>query len=613
MKRGCRIDGVEYAVEWRGARIQTVDATRDLVDQGTEPGEQTLAPHAAWRRTGEDFVLGSGQTWFDLPEESVRRRFRHAQGIDPWDRREVKLQKSALGTTTTDSRMANTSWADAAAMIVANSKLFVTVGPTIKEITDPTAGTWSDTTRLTIGVTAITSVASDGVRLWGCTGANTIQEWNASTNTANTTFSSSTNQAYLLVYAAGRLLAAGDSATDAVLYELSASGKRTDVWTHPSSLWRWTAATAAPNGIYIAGVQGDHSDIYLVTNVDATGALGAPFVVASLPDGETVTALCHYGGVLVIGTSRGVRLANIGGNGFLNYGPLLPMPDPVITLEPQGEYVWFNYADPDDATNQGLARLSLARFTAALVPAWCPDLAGASVAGWRTTTVTTYDGRRYFGMVKTGLGNGTRYYGEDDADYVPSGVLHTGRVTYGIPDPKVYTALSVANEPLPAGSSIGATINTEDGTTVPLPSFSASGRTSHRWTFDEKDEWIDVALTLTRGDTITESPVLHRWTLEGLPVPQRTQEIWLPLILHGKVQDENIPRAMDTYAAFTRLLGLVRNRTPVQLQLGDWRQRVFVDGLYVGEGDGFVGIKDWNDDRSWIDATWMVKLVTLDP
>lgn len=612
MKIPCSIDGQPYVVEWRGARIQTVDATRELVDQGPEPGEQTLAPNAAWRRTGEDFVLGAGQTWFDLNEESTRRRFRHGQGIDPWDRRAVKLQKSALGSSTDDSRLANTSWAAAAAMCVANAKLFVSVGPDMKEITDPTAASWAQTTRLTFGfVNPITSVASDGVRLWACTGLNRIQEWNASTNTANTTFSASANWAYLLVYAAGRLLAAGDSTTAAVLYELSASGKRTDVWTHPSSLWRWTAATAAPNGIYIAGEQGDGSDIYLVTNTDATGALAAPFVVASLPQGENVTALCHYGGVMVIGTSRGIRLANIGGNGFLNYGPLLEMPDPVITLEPQGEYVWFNYADPNDVNNQGLARLSLARFTSPLVPAWCPDLVGTSAGGWQTTTVTTCNGRRYFGMVKTGVGNGTRYFGEDADDYVPSGVLHTGRITYGIPDPKVYSAFSIGMEPLAAGQTIGASITTEEGASVPLP--STAGTKRHRWTTDITDEWVDVAITLTRGATTDATPILHRWTMEALPVAQRTHEVWLPVILHGKVEHERRPMAMDTFVAFERLMALVRSRRPVTLKLGNWTQRVFVDGLYVGEGDGFVGVKDWNDAQTWIDATWMVKLVTLDP
>lgn len=607
----CSIDGRPYVVDLRGMRIQTLDATRELVDQGTEPGEQTLAPNAAWKRTGEDFVLGAGQTWFDLVKESSRRRFRHSKGIDPWERREVRLHKSALGSLTSydDARYYNTSW-ETSRMVVANGSLFVTVGTTLKQVTDPTAADWgTPTTVMTQGV-SIVSAVSDGSRVWVASGGGNIGRWDAIAGTGNNSWSS--HQAYLLLYANGRLIGAGDATSDAVLYELSATAKRTDIWTHPSANWTWDAATSAPNGIYIAGHQGDKSEIYLITNVDATGALNTPYHVMALPDGETVGSLCHYGGVMVIGTSRGIRLATIGGSGFLSHGPLLEMPDAVTCLEPQGEYVWFNYADPDDNNNTGLARLSLARFTSPLVPAWAPDLTGAVEGGWRTIAVTTWNDRRYFMMAKTGIGNGIRGYGEDDSDYTSSGYMKTGRITYGIPDPKLFSGLSAAFEPMPIGASLGVTLVEEDGTSVPLPTVGTTSDRLHRWELDITDEWVDLTFTLTRGSTITNSPVMHRWTLEGLPVPERTQEIYLPVILHGKVQHEGRPISQDPYTEFQVFQNLLKSRRPVLLRMGDWTRRVFVDGMLVGEGDGYVGVKDWTDDQRWIDATWLVKLVTLD-
>src|SRR5689334_6245703 len=76
-----------------------------MVDQGSEPGEQSLDNQGVWGRTQWDFVLGAGQTYFDEVDESTRRRHRVSRNVDVLSgRRQVTtLKKPSLATTLTGS------------------------------------------------------------------------------------------------------------------------------------------------------------------------------------------------------------------------------------------------------------------------------------------------------------------------------------------------------------------------------------------------------------------------------------------------------------------------------------------------------------------------------
>src|SRR5688572_29940194 len=67
-----------------------------MVDNGNEPGEQSLDNQGVWARTQWDFVLGAGQEFFDEVDESTRRRHRTSRGCDVLsDRRQVTTLKLA--------------------------------------------------------------------------------------------------------------------------------------------------------------------------------------------------------------------------------------------------------------------------------------------------------------------------------------------------------------------------------------------------------------------------------------------------------------------------------------------------------------------------------------
>ena len=56
---------------------------------------------------------------------------------------------------------------------------------------------------------------------------------------------------------------------------------------------------------------GDRAEVYYVGVNTSTGALLAAVHAMHLPYGETINCMEHYGGLILLGTSKGFRLALI--------------------------------------------------------------------------------------------------------------------------------------------------------------------------------------------------------------------------------------------------------------------------------------------------------------
>ena len=79
------LNGVKYEIDLTRYRRQTIEATRAQQDQSSESSEQTLNNQYLWKRSGEDFGLGSNQKWFDSDETDSRKRFSDSLNVDVWD------------------------------------------------------------------------------------------------------------------------------------------------------------------------------------------------------------------------------------------------------------------------------------------------------------------------------------------------------------------------------------------------------------------------------------------------------------------------------------------------------------------------------------------------
>jgi hypothetical protein len=579
------------AITWR-----TVPPTRQGSDQGAGPGEQSLSMENIWRRTRDNWREGAGQDYADLIEESSSLRFRTSDGIDPWTPRSLRVLPTALSKRAS----ANTNLKMVSARVTTTDYLVIVDGTSILYTSDPTAASPAFTAHTGLAGT-FTDITTDGRRWWACNGTDTYQ--GVPGTAAATVFS--TQDADVIGYANGRLLIGNDN----YLYELDSLGVATELFHHVDTGFTWTGFASSPAGIYAYGVVGDTSEVYVITAIDATGGLDVPFVAAAWPQGERINAMVSYAGVMILATTRGVRLARIQGGGFLAYGPVIDEPGSVSCLEPQGEDVWFGWTYTS-AIN-GLGRLHLARTTDrdAMVPAFATDLMARGTVSGTVLSVATVAGRRYFAI------SGRGFYGESAATVLETtSTIDLGWFTYGISEEKLLDSITVWCDALPASCSIVANVYADDSAS-PLITMTmntaAQTKETLAYTGTTNAERVRVVLTITQSGTT--SVVIRRVTLRSSPKAFVAQVITLPLYLSDEVKTtQGGIVGQKPYDEFLVLEALVKARTRFTLSVGTWSASARLEALEVEKGGlgGGNGLEGWADGRAFMAGKWEATFLT---
>lgn len=485
----------QYLMDLSKYQRQTISPIRPPQDNSQEPGEQSLSQEGLWRRSQSSWHMGAGQEYFD-DAESIRQRFESSKGLDIWTRRRLRLLPDTV------QRRASTE--TNLQVLQVGTRLYFSDGIGVQHVADPTLA-WSggnignSNIHAGEGAQPVLSLTTDGATVWAALGTNGVHKTVAGDTSSN---SVTTSTMSVVGYVNGRLLGAHLNS----VWEISRAGVLTLIRTHPNPDFVWTAIAQAPNAAYLVGTCADRSEIYAVSTLDATGALSPPILSTTLPDGEVVRAITYYGGAMLLGTSRGLRLAVIGSNHYLNYGPVIELRDGSGNLvgtrafEGQGEFVWFGW-DNYDTISTGLGRVNLSEFTAELVPAYASDLMVTDQG--EITSIATVGGRRYFTI------SGVGFYGEG-TDLVPSGQLETGRVTYGTVEKKIVTSFDMRHAPLPVGSYVVANTISEEGNSAQTGRSQIPGSLSPQSPLSidqEKTEAIQLSLTLARdiARTVTDA------------------------------------------------------------------------------------------------------------
>ena len=588
-----QIGSRRYAADLQGFGWGPTESMRQMQDSSREPNDGSFGAAGLWKRTQSDFILGAGQKYLDQEDESDRRRFRKSRGIDVWNRRQVTL----LPDTSTVDTMGNGTTGD---MVVVNGFLYAASGTGVVRFN---GSTWANCTGLS-GTINHLEVIGGHVYAAGTAGLRRV----AVGALAFATFGSLTPDT--IGTGGGRLV----GADNALLYEILNNGTKVDIFTHfDSSGFTWNKIMGAPNGIYCFGRDSGRSVAYLLTVVDATGQLSAPYPVLNMPDGEFINDVLFFGGVLVLATNLGTRLAQINGSGFLTAGPLTEIGN-VECLATDGFDVWFGWTNYD-ATHTGLGRMRPSRFTDTFVPAYASDL--MAVDQGEVRAVASYLGKRYF--VYNNSGTGT--VAGQSANKVASGVLHTGLVTYGSPEDMGHHSVEGAWDGLPAGGRVQIElVSVADGTPVGGGvNNNTTASTAQRGSFTDVfvGEQAEMVITLTRATAATAAPVLRRWTLRAIPMPYRTLNITLALMLQSQVEhvagNQMQRHDFDPLAEFTYLNGLMEDRTLVDVVIGGVTRKMLVDYFGMGPDVQGVGARGWTRDQSWIEGTWTVRLLTVEP
>ena len=609
------INGTSFMVDVEGYSRTTIPVLREQRDTSDEAGEQQLNTQM-WIRSQTDWSYGAGQQYLDNAD-SDRRRFYTSSGIDVWTKGEVSLLPKTVdkGNTGNDVIMK---------VFVANGTdyMYVASGTDLYYSTnfDAASPTWTAVTALASPLT-IVDFDSDGETVFIAYGsAAKPHTTTIGTTTQPSALTGHSSRPDVLRFVSGRLIEADANH----IAELAANGQPIsgsldfEGIEHALS---WVDMCAGPTGVYAAANTDDIGSIFFCST-GTDGLLNQPAQVADLPRGETINAIESYGGLLIMATSKGLRVAVMNQDGSVSYGPVIDEGGPAHALATDDRFVWWG-----NHSGQ-VYRADLSVFTDTLVPAWAADVVSTGSSPGNVTWVARVDGKTYFVDAANGV-QGERH----DGELVESGTLNVGSVRWNSLFDKV---LQTVKADLRATlATTGSTSYDQSGTTyddsdyiyngllsavsgtlkvrfvtgagVGLTTLTLNDRAAANIDYALSDKY-DVIFTLERdAGNNTVGPVLESWQLQAFPAPTRIDEIVLPLVLRQRVatsRGHGAALTQDPRALYDAIRTLMIAKTVVPYKEGNYSDDVIVDQVQFS-ADRLA------DDADWWEGTMTVRLLTL--
>ena len=578
-------------------RRVTAQYRKQQLDTTREPGEQTLT--GWWIRSQSTFHLGQGINFFEpAQDESLRFQYKYSKGCDVWTKGQVTLLRDVTSSNTTTGTLATNLRPYQYARSIRWSSINGTLlhdDYTIRKISVGGTDTAFETN--TVGTDArIFSVCDDGVFAYWVTNSSPTGDLEfykklltADTSTSATlmfTTSGLTVTNAVIEFTKQRIVAGINNK----VYEIATTATvlPTAVYTHPDQDIVWTSITSSGAAIYISAYSGIQSNIFKFT-LDTSGAmptLTGAITAAELPVGEKVFKIAYYLGYVAIGTSEGLRIADVSeANGSLAYGPLLfESEQPVYDVAFRDRYLWC--ATNVDG-NPGVTRVDLGQQVGAnLVFAYAWDVYKPSVTG-RLTTACAFNGNT------NQLTFTTNYVVTDGAVYieaastlVPNAYLETGFIRYNTLENKIFKTLTPRFDTTNGGitiftvqangaeTNIGAYPQGSSLTQIGIP-YPATPQ-----------QYLGFLFEFTRDDTdSTLGPKFTGYQVNTLPSIPRQRLIQYPAMCYDFEMDKFNNQAGYDGAAY--------NRQQVLERIEDIGDTVLVQDFRTGES--YLGLIEEQD------------------
>jgi hypothetical protein len=234
----------------------------------------------------------------------------------------------------------------------------------------------------------------------------------------------------------GRIVAAVNNK----VYELtpSSSSLPAPIFAHLNTSYTFTSIAESGAAIYVAGYAGTQSSIYKFTLSDAGAitSLTSAVVSAQMPDGELIYAIKQYLGYMLIGTSKGIRVATISpDDGSIAYGPLIAETEqPVYDFTFRDRFAW---ATAEVNGKGGLIRIDLSEQISPLRFAYAHDIFKNVAKNCKAVAFLGTSDRKIFAL-------DTDYnYIEAATRLAATGYLRTGFIRYATLENKYFKFLKV--------------------------------------------------------------------------------------------------------------------------------------------------------------------------
>ena len=527
---------------------ETAPYRKDQFDNGKEPGEQSLT--GWWIRSQSSFHVGSGIKFYDPSTgETSPYRFADSQGVNVWTKGQVTLLNDVTqGHITTGALLSNEDAQQHLRSIRYGSTNAVLLHDEYDVDKIDTAGNVVDFIDYNAGTNdKVYAICDDGQYAYWVTndvaGSGKLQMFKKLLTGVSGTgdvlmFDKpglTINNAHM-EFVKDRIVLVVNNAT----YEISPNATLlpTAIYTNPNTNWIATSIAASGPAIYISGNSGIYSTIHkytLITSGSTAGqmpVLSQAAVAAELPSGETIFRIFYYLGYMLIGTSRGVRVATINDqDGSLAYGPLVfESSQPVYDFAARDRFVWC--ASGVGSLDAGLVRIDLGQniLDEPLRFAYANDLQYPQTSARATTSVAFFGSTSQLAFstaYKTTNGN---VYRENMSALRTSGYLTTGAIRYGTLEPKNYKLIRGRGEF--TNGAMDIQIIDDTNTTYNVITYNSSVGTPEAATTNPEvpQEYVSYKFTLSRSASNTSlGPVFKGYQAKALPATKRQRLIQFPV------------------------------------------------------------------------------------
>jgi hypothetical protein len=578
-------------------RRVTAQYRKQQLDTTREPGEQTLT--GWWIRSQSTFHLGQGINFFEpAQDESLRFQYKYSKGCDVWTKGQVTLLRDVTSSNTTTGTLNTNLRPYQYARSIRWSSINGTLlhdDYTIRKISVGGTATAFETN--VVGTDArIFSVCDDGVFAYWVTNSSPTGDLEfykkaltADTSTAATlmfTTSGLTVTNAVIEFTKQRIVAGINNK----VYEIATTATvlPTAVYTHPDQDIIYTSITSSGVAIYVAAYSGIQSNIFKFT-LETSGAmptLTGAITAAELPVGERVFKIAYYLGYVAIGTSEGLRIADVSeANGSLAYGPLIfESEQPVYDVAFRDRYLW---CTTNVDGNPGVTRVDLGQQVGAnLVFAYAWDVYEPDVTG-RLTTACAFNGNtNQLTFTTNYVATAGAVYIEAESTLVPTAYLETGFIRYNTLENKIFKTLTPRFDTTNGGitiftvqangaeTNIGAYPQGSSLTQIGIP-YPATPQ-----------QYLGFLFEFTRDDTdSTLGPKFTGYQVNTLPSIPRQRLIQYPAMCYDFEMDKFNNQAGYDGAAY--------NRQQVLERIEDIGDTVLVQDFRTGES--YLGLIEEQD------------------
>ena len=569
-------------------RRVTAQYRKNQVDMTREPGEQTLT--GWWLRSQSTFHYGQGIKFFEpAQDESLRFQYTWSKGCNIWDKGQVTLLKDVNNySTVTNNLQTNKRPYQSTRSIRYSSKDAVLVWDGYKINKVEADGTVVNFVSNTPGTdNPIFSVCDDGTTAYWVTN---------DTTTGKLQVFKKVLTAPLATAATSMFIAAGVVVTNAVLeftkerlilaannsiYEFAttASALPAAVYSHPNTAFTYTSITSSGSAIYLSGYNGIQSTIqkFTLTTAGAMPTLTSAITAAELPVGEIVFKIYYYLGFMAIGTSLGLRIAQVSdADGSIAYGPLLfESEQPVYDVAGFDKYLWCTTSVDG---SPGVSRVDLGtQIGNNLVFAYAWDLYDPAKTGFLTTACAFIGNtnRLAFCTADNGAEDGSIYLESSDV-LVASAELRTGYIRYNTLEHKIFKLMTPRFNTANGGLSI-VSIDQND-VEYNLGSYDQGSFIDQVGISYPQgaQQYLGFKFTFTRSTTDnTQGPVFTGYQVNTLPSIPRQRLIQYPIFMYDF--------EMDKFSNPTGYEGYAFNRLSTMQSIEDIGDLVRVEDFRTGE------------------------------